>query len=181
MKVNKPAQVPALLLEKQTELKDKMRERCQKMAKNIKPDFKPKNEDYSAPIKDDLKALYHNKCGFCEQKLTGSGDALFTIEHYRPQEHYPWLALEWTNLFPTCTGCNSPKKSEFSLYNEKVKSSKNCSTQVTQYPQDTAAYIDYSKCNANSVEYLEEEPIFLHPEIDNVEHFTCALLAISIC
>lgn len=116
IKINKPTEVPATLLAKQNDLKEKMRDRCQKMAANQKSNFKPANEDYSAPIKTDLKKLYHNKCGFCEQKLSATGsDALFTIEHYRPQEHYPWLALEWTNLFPTCTGCNSPKKSEFEL------------------------------------------------------------------
>lgn len=171
IKINKPTEVPAALLAKQNDLKEKMRDRCQKMAANEKPNFKPANEDYSTPIKTDLKGLYHNKCGFCEQKLSDSGDTLFTVEHYRPQEHYPWLALEWTNLFPTCTGCNSPKKSEFELYNQKLKNSKNTSTKITQYPQDIDAFIDYTKCNANNSDYLAEEPLFLHPEIDNGEDF----------
>ncbi len=166
IKINKTAATPTDLAAKQSELQEKMRTRCQSMANGTKPSFKPSNADYSAPIKELLSTLYHNKCGFCEQKLTTLGsDTKFTVEHYRPQEKYPWLALEWTNLFPTCEGCNSPKDNDFPLLRAKDVS------RITAYPEDSEGYIDYARCNAHSAAYLAEKPLLLHPEIDNGEDF----------
>ena len=51
------------------------------------------------------------KCAYCERQLEKGS---FEVEHYRPKggvsgcNHpgYWWLALTWTNLLPTCAGCN---------------------------------------------------------------------------
>jgi len=51
------------------------------------------------------------KCAYCEKQLEKGS---FEVEHYRPKggvsgcDHpgYWWLALTWTNLLPTCAGCN---------------------------------------------------------------------------
>ena len=67
-----------------------------------KENFKRKPKHYSTPIKQELKKLYNNKCAFCEVELSESDtDNKFTVEHYRPKDHYYWLGAEWTNLFPT--------------------------------------------------------------------------------
>jgi len=67
------------------------------------------------------------KCPICEclldnsvQRLTSSGNTFSikaTIDHYRPQEYYPFLKCEHTNYLLMCSDCNSMyKKSEFPLY-----------------------------------------------------------------
>lgn len=62
-------------------------------------------------VKAALRADFHQKCGYCEHLLEiGS----FEVEHYRPKgrvegcDHsgYWWLALDWTNLLPSCPPCN---------------------------------------------------------------------------
>jgi uncharacterized protein (TIGR02646 family) len=62
-----------------------------------------------------LRTLFHGKCAYCE-KLIEKGSA--EVEHYRPKgavegcDHpgYWWLALAWSNLLPTCPGCNKALK-----------------------------------------------------------------------
>lgn len=66
-------------------------------------------------VQQALRALFHGKCAYCE-KLIEKGGA--EVEHYRPKgaiegcDHpgYWWLALKWSNLLPTCPGCNKALK-----------------------------------------------------------------------
>ncbi|PYF10278.1 uncharacterized protein (TIGR02646 family) [Rhodobacter viridis] len=60
-----------------------------------------------------LERLFHGKCAYCESDY--AAQAPVDIEHYRPKsevedapEHlgYWWLAMEWTNLLPSCIDCN---------------------------------------------------------------------------
>lgn len=70
-----------------------------------------------ADVKAALRAAQHDKCAFCESKVThtGYGD----VEHFRPKggvrqretdalgyPGYYWLAYEWDNLFFSCQLCN---------------------------------------------------------------------------
>ncbi|KQT42055.1 hypothetical protein ASG43_17420 [Aureimonas sp. Leaf454] len=66
-------------------------------------------------IQQALRKLFHGKCAYCE-KLIEKGIA--EVEHYRPKagvkgsthSGYWWLAYKWTNLLPTCPGCNQGLK-----------------------------------------------------------------------
>jgi hypothetical protein len=60
-----------------------------------------------------LNTLFHNKCAYCEGKITSTGP--IDVEHFRPKgkidgdaDHpgYWWLATEWTNLLASCIDCN---------------------------------------------------------------------------
>jgi uncharacterized protein (TIGR02646 family) len=64
-----------------------------------------------------LEALFHDKCAYCETKITGGTD--WEVEHFRPKarvaerlDHpgYFWLAYEWSNLYPSCTLCNQRRR-----------------------------------------------------------------------
>ena len=82
-------------------------------------------------VKATLRQAQHDKCAFCESKIThiGYGD----IEHFRPKGavrqretdplQYPgyyWLAYEWNNLFLSCQLCNQRFKGNcFPLHNPK--------------------------------------------------------------
>jgi len=65
---------------------------------------------YNKPhIRKVLREMFHNKCAFCERKLTG-GDR---IEHFRPRKLFPELTFEWTNLLLSCETCNLNKSDRF--------------------------------------------------------------------
>lgn len=146
---------PLALLEQQEVIENTLLERKEK--------FKWRTEHYSDPIKEELSVLYHNKCAFCEQKLTKSNTPQkFTVEHYRPKSIYWWLGNEWTNLFPTCEKCNDNKKDDFPLLFERKR--------VLLAPVKDGT-LSRAQCLATSGELLAEKPTILHPEIDHPEDF----------
>ncbi|MER9353633.1 hypothetical protein NKI61_10060 [Mesorhizobium sp. M0514] len=63
-----------------------------------------------------LETLFHGKCAYCESYY--SSTAPVDIEHFRPKgaiegqtgPGYWWLAMEWTNLLPSCIDCNRRRK-----------------------------------------------------------------------
>jgi uncharacterized protein (TIGR02646 family) len=73
---------------------------------------------YADPrVKAALEKLFHDKCAYCETKITASAD--WDVEHFRPKgrvaerpDHpgYYWLAYEWLNLYPCCEHCNQRRK-----------------------------------------------------------------------
>jgi uncharacterized protein (TIGR02646 family) len=69
-------------------------------------------------VKNALKAMFHNKCAFCESNITQvyAGD----IEHFRPKSKFPELCFEWENLLFACSICNgkSNKGDKFPSENE---------------------------------------------------------------
>jgi uncharacterized protein (TIGR02646 family) len=80
-------------------------------------------------VKSALMKAQHDKCCFCERKITPSdhGD----VEHFRPKGSvrqdletgilplgYYWLAYTWTNLLVSCSKCNTTHKgTQFPLWN----------------------------------------------------------------
>ncbi len=121
-------------------------------------------QGYSEPdVKIKLKAIYHNRCAYCESK-----DQQLQIEHYRPKKGvnevpkpkhhgYYWLALEWSNLLLACGGCNAQdaKGNKFPIENEIDR--------IITYPIDKKDWrIDSSILEC-------EKPLLLNPEIDTPE------------
>lgn len=73
-------------------------------------DFKQYRAD---DVKVALRAMSRSKCAYCESNIWST--RADQVEHYRPKgkvtgliNHpgYWWLAHSWTNLLPTCRGCN---------------------------------------------------------------------------
>lgn len=60
-------------------------------------------------VKQQLFHDQHNKCYLCERKVTTD----FQIEHFKSQENYPKLRIEWTNLLLSCDYCNQKKGSRY--------------------------------------------------------------------
>ena len=67
----------------------------------------------SAAVKEALEQLFHGKCAYCESFYSSTQPV--DVEHYRPKgkvedddSHpgYWWLAMEWSNLLPSCIDCN---------------------------------------------------------------------------
>ena len=62
------------------------------------------NKYSQTDVKTTLVTMFHGKCAYCEAKIThiDYGD----IEHFRPKDIYPLLAVEWDNLLLACRVCN---------------------------------------------------------------------------
>jgi hypothetical protein len=67
-------------------------------------------------LKDALGEYFHDKCWYCETKITRSDNA---VDHFRPKGRvaeapthpgYRWLAFDVKNFRYTCTFCNSRRK-----------------------------------------------------------------------
>ncbi len=100
---------------------------------------------------NELIRLYNGKCAYCEQKT----EKLY-VTHYRPENQYFWLKNEWSNLLPICHECKQAKKNNFPIKGKPK----------TEVPKNRADF------RANSEYLLSEEPLLVHPEIDNAEnHF----------
>lgn len=112
-----------------------------------------------AQVKSALIAMQHEKCCFCESKIThiSYGD----VEHYRPKGGYQqsaqdplqnpgyyWLAYDWENLLLSCTLCNQRhKKNLFPLVD----------------PQQRAT------THHDSI--AQEQPLFINPSVTNPSTF----------
>ena len=68
-------------------------------------------------VRKALEALFHDKCAYCETKITAPSD--WDVEHFRPKgsvaeadDHpgYYWLAYSWENLYASCQHCNQRRK-----------------------------------------------------------------------
>ena len=84
-----------------------------------------KFDKYSAykalDVRAGLEGAFGGKCAYCESYYGATQPV--AIEHFRPKGEvvvdgkrvppgYYWLASEWTNLLPSCTDCNSPRKQD---------------------------------------------------------------------
>ena len=68
-------------------------------------------------VKKALEHLFHDKCAYCESKMTATAD--WDADHFRPkggvaerEDHtgYYWLTYVWENLYPSCQHCNQWRK-----------------------------------------------------------------------
>lgn len=115
-----------------------------------------------ATVKAALLAAQHDKCAFCEWKITPGeyGD----VEHFRPKGgvqqargaplEYPgyyWLAYDWDNLLLACSKCNSRHKGKlFPLLNPKQRCRNHRATLSREQPlfinpatADPSAFIEF--------------------------------------
>jgi len=101
-------------------------------------------------VKNKLKKIYHNKCAYCEKDIS---DEPQHIEHYRPKNHYYWLAYSWDNLLFCCARCNTKKSNNFATEKQKL------------------AYCDEKFENihtlGNHYDTLEN-PLIINPEKDDI-------------
>ncbi len=102
-------------------------------------------EEYKAfDVQSTLRALFKNKCAYCEGELLGDVD----VEHFRPKgavtddpNHpgYWWLAHSWDNLLASCEHCNQSRRQH--LITEEITEADFLKLQSTQ------AKVAYGKLN----------------------------------
>ncbi|CAN7514639.1 hypothetical protein [Mesorhizobium caraganae] len=131
-------------------------------------------------VKKRLEALFHGKCAYCESLY--ASQAPVDVEHYRPKaavdgdpNHpgYWWLAMEWTNLLPSCIDCNRRRKQKTPealndvalLYRTMLTGKMDC------FPvQGTRVSVE-----AGNIDF--EEPLLLDPTRDDPERHLQFVLA----
>lgn len=88
-------------------------EHMEKIAAGETPKPFPFSRYKEVSVKNALEKLFHGKCAYCESFYAGLQPV--DVEHYRPKGEvegvsshpgYWWLAMEWSNLLPSCIDCN---------------------------------------------------------------------------
>jgi uncharacterized protein (TIGR02646 family) len=84
-------------------------------------------------VKKALHELFGGKCAYCES--TYASTQPMDVEHWRPKavvhevgpngrrqtlRGYPWFAMDWSNLLPSCIDCNRARKQVDRLTGEKL-------------------------------------------------------------
>jgi uncharacterized protein (TIGR02646 family) len=128
-------------------------------------------------VKQRLEALFHGKCAYCESYF--ASQAPVDVEHYRPKgavegepNHpgYWWLAMEWTNLLPSCLDCNRRRRqmapsgaiSDLKLLYAQTQSGKKDSFPIAG-----------PRAAADTADLELEKPLLLDPTRDNpADHLT---------
>ena len=77
-----------------------------------------------------LSELFEQKCAYCESALAGGE---LHVDRFRPEQEamdlegtvddpdlYWWLAYEWANLYPACSGCARAKSTRFPVRGERA-------------------------------------------------------------
>lgn len=113
----------------------------------------------SLAVKSALIAAQHDKCCFCESKIShvSYGD----VEHFRPKKGYRqstdeplcrpgyyWLAYDWSNLFFSCQVCNQRYKRNW-------------------FPLKDAT----RRALSHNVDISQEDPLFVNPQEDDPTDF----------
>lgn len=118
-------------------------------------------------LREALNKAYGYKCAYCETFYGASQPV--AVEHYRPKgafvegkvrvkPGYYWLAAAWSNLLPSCTDCNSPRRQEMEAGKKVVRGKGNF------FPLEPG-----SKRAKSPGDEANEKPLLLHPEIDHPE------------
>lgn len=134
--------------------RDRVREffhRTERTRRQERSDFPLFSRLRHAQLLEDLGALSHQKCAYCESSIATRGASL---DRFRPKagavalsgdfssEHYWWLAYEWENLYPCCLKCNKFKGAKFPVEGRR------CPSEATQKELDA------------------ERPLLLDPFVD---------------
>ncbi len=155
IKIDKPDSVPPSLCSEKTntyraELIAKKKYPNKHTVSDFSVSLNAYNQRYKErDVKTSLKAIYHNKCAFCEQRVEE-----WQVEHFRPKSIYYWLAYSWDNLLYCCSTCNRNKSNTFPIAKRAAVSD----IDLNQIHQLGDAYDAFEKKE------------FINPEKENVFH-----------
>ncbi|HRF80352.1 MAG TPA: hypothetical protein PL070_09725 [Flavobacteriales bacterium] len=133
---------------------------------------------YKAPsVSAGLERLFQGKCAYCESYYTRTQPV--DIEHWRPKARvedsagnkvpgYPWLAMAWENLLPSCIDCNRARKQLALRYENNVLRM----VEILQGKADQFPLLDEKKRVTRPGSPLDaEQPLILDPCTDDPAQF----------
>jgi uncharacterized protein (TIGR02646 family) len=124
----------------------------------------------AADVRDAMRAMFHRKCAYCETFYAPAMPD--DVEHYRPKAAYLergkqrkpgywWLAMEWSNLLPSCADCNRHRNQEIVGTDGRKVAGK-----ANQFPLVDGSVRGTAKAGVGS-----ETPLLLDPTVDDpAEH-----------
>jgi len=155
-------------------------------------DWEPTFENMNSAVKKDIKSALKKEqlglCCYCESKLR---DDYSHIEHFRPQETYKWLSLDYGNMLCSCQSnlkkgdpihCGNAKDNWFDESLTISPLSRDCASHFRYtgdghvYPADehdsaAIATIEHLKLDIRKLVDSRQEVInaFLDPKISDAE------------
>ena len=126
-----------------------------------------------------IKRLGIKACVYCNADFTVTtkdGQAFYDIDHWKPQSQYPFLAISFFNMQPSCHACNGLKNDDdtheyFGLYEEDP----NAELEVFRFiiePADLARYLISGQPSAIHVKY-EAKSVDDQQMRDNMDQRLC--------
>ncbi len=68
-----------------------------------------------------LRQDFNKRCGYCDDRdVICGGVRGFHIDHFRPQNHFPHLVTEYSNLVYACPYCNGSKSDDWPSGSEGI-------------------------------------------------------------
>ncbi|WP_429072694.1 hypothetical protein [Aeromonas veronii] len=128
-----------------------------------------------------LNTLFHNKCAYCESKITNTGP--IDVEHFRPKgkiegepNHpgYWWLATEWTNLLVSCIDCNRGRHQKLlsSVDGQQLTQSEQLSGKHDHFP------VAAQRATCATDDHSLEDPLLIDPtRVDPGDHLEWKIVA----
>jgi hypothetical protein len=136
-------------------------------------------KDYNRTgVKKKLLEIYGHCCAFCEKRVGIVDD----IEHFRAKHEisildstlkkqiidhqgYYWLGFEWSNFLLACRVCNLEKTTLFPISGTRA------SAPTVDFTDKLSLDAFFQKCHIRSAELIAEEPLLLHPVLDNPDDY----------
>lgn len=102
-----------------------------------------------------FKKLNIKTCPYCNRNWVSkamhqdniSYSLFFDIDHFWPKSDYPWLAISFSNLIPSCTVCNQRIKLNDKLYLDK---------HIHPYKEDLHTYLKFNVPVNNSDVFFDK-------------------------
>lgn len=125
-------------------------------------------------VKQRLEYLFHGKCAYCETVY--ASQAPVDVEHYRPKgavegepDHpgYWWLAMEWSNLLPSCIDCNRRRKQSVPTALDDLAQLR----KEMQTGKKDSFPIAGTRAAAEHADLAAEEPLLLNPASDDPDRY----------
>jgi uncharacterized protein (TIGR02646 family) len=121
-------------------------------------------------VREAMRTMCHRKCAYCETFYAPAMPD--DVEHYRPKAAYIdqgkqckpgywWLAMEWSNLLPSCADCNRARKQKIVGGERRQTAGK-----ANQFPLATGSVRGTAATGVG-----QEKPLLLDPSVDDpAEH-----------
>jgi uncharacterized protein (TIGR02646 family) len=75
-------------------------------------------------VRAELAGDFNRICGYCEQPCEPTTSVQFdneeSVDHFRPQDRFPNLTLDWLNLIYACYRCNQAKGGSWPGFDDRL-------------------------------------------------------------
>lgn len=129
-------------------------------------------------VKAALYALFHGKCAYCESYY--HAQAPVDVEHFRPKAAveddkthpgYWWLAMDWSNLLPSCIDCNRRRRQETPVPTASLAELHEAATKTANTGKKDAFPVAGTRAITEQDDIDKEQAYLIDPTIDDPAEF----------